>query len=154
MRRIVYALGFVLALATPAAAQPARTFAPSHLEAAREYLDALHIQKVAAAAVEMSLEEQIRTNPGMERYRAVMMEWAREIFASTEAKTAFAEMYAEAITEADLRALTAFFRTPLGQRVALIQPKMAERGAEVGRRLAQAHQADLIARLERVKPAP
>jgi hypothetical protein len=153
MRRIVLAIGFALALATPAAAQQ-RTFAPSHLDAAREYLETLQIHKVAAAAVEMSLEQQIRANPAMEPYRATMMEWAREIFASAEAKTAFAEIYAEAITEADLRALTAFFRTPLGQRVALIQPKMAERGAEVGRRLAEAHQADLIARLERVKPAP
>jgi hypothetical protein len=154
MRRIVYALGFIVALATPAAAQQARTFTPSHLQAAREYLDAMHIQQLAAAGVEVSLEQQIRANPAMEPYRATMMEWARELFASAEAKTAFAELYAEAFTEADLRALTTFFRTPLGRRVAEIQPKLAERGAEVGRKLAEAHQADLVARLERVKPAP
>jgi hypothetical protein len=154
MRRIVYALGFALALATPAAAQQARTFAPSHLEAAREYLEAVHVQQLAAAGVEVSLEQQIRANPAMEPYRAAMKEWARELFGSAEAKTAFAELYAEAFSEADLRALTTFFRTPLGQRVAEIQPKLAERGAEVGRKLAEAHQADLVARLERVKPAP
>jgi len=154
MRRIVYALGFVLALATPAAAQQARTYAPSHLAAAREYLEAVNVQQLAAAGVEVSLEQQIRANPAMEPYRATMMEWARGLFASAEAQTAFAELYAEAFDEADLRALTAFYRTPLGRRVAEIQPKLAERGAEVGRKLAEANQADLLARLERVKPAP
>ena len=152
MRRIAYLLSLVLALATPAAAQQARTYTPSHMAAAREYMEAMHVQQLAAAGVELSLEQQIRANPGMEPYRAAMMEWARELFASAEAKTAFAELYADAFSEADLRALTAFFRTPLGQRVAEIQPKLAERGAEVGRRLAEAHQADLMARLQRVKP--
>lgn len=154
MRRIVFALGFIVALATPAAAQQARAFTPSHLQAAREYLEAVHVQQLAAAGVEVTLDQQIRTSPEMEPYRAAMMEWARELFASAEAKTAFAELYAEAFNEADLRALTAFYRTPLGQRVAQIQPKLAERGAEVGRRLAESHQADLVARLERVKPKP
>jgi hypothetical protein len=154
MRRIAYVLGFILALATPAAAQQARTFTPSHVAAAREYMEAVRAQEVAAAAVEMTLDQQIRGNPEMEPFRKAMMEWARELFAGAEAKTAFAELYAEAFTEADLRALAAFYRTPLGQRVAEIQPKLAQRGAEVGRRLAEANQADLLARLERVKPRP
>lgn len=154
MRRIVFVLGFVLALATPAAAQQARTFTPSHMAAAREYLEVMRIQQMAETGVQLSLEQQIRTNPEMEQYRAAMMEWARELFASAKAQTAFAELYAEALTEADLRALTAFFRTPLGQRVAEIQPKLAERGAEVGRRLAEESQADLMTRLQRVQANP
>lgn len=158
MRRIVYALGFVLALATPAAAQQARAFTPSHMAVARELLQAVQIQKVSMAGVESMITEQIRTNPQMGRYREAMLAWAREIFSSEEAIDAFAALYADAFSEEDLRALLAFYRTPLGQRVATMQPIMATRGADLGRRLAEGKQADLIARLQQVDsktpPAP
>lgn len=156
MRRIVYVLGFLLALATPTAAQQARTFTPSHMAVARELLQAVQIQKVSMAGVESMISEQIRTNPQMGRYREAMLAWAREIFASEEAIDAFAALYADAFSEEDLRALLAFYRTPLGQRVATMQPIMATRGADLGRRLAEGKQADLIARLQQVdskKPA-
>jgi len=154
MNRIVFAVGFVLALATPAAAQqdtlPARSFTPSHLAVARELLQAIQIQKVSMAGVEAMFTEQIRANPEMGRYREAMLAWARDIFSSEEATNAFAALYAEAFTEEDLRALTAFYRTPLGQRVAAMQPVMATRGADLGRRLAERKQADLLARLQQV----
>ena len=55
---------------------------------------------------------------------------------------------------ADLRALIAFYRTPLGQRLASSQATLARQGAEIGRVLATARQADLIERLERITPQP
>lgn len=160
MRRIVTLLGFVLALAAPAAAQdttlPAHNFSPSHMAVARELLEAVQIQKVSMAGVEAMIGDQIRTNPQMGRYREAMLAWARDIFSSEEATNAFAALYAEAFNEEDLRALLAFYRTPLGQRVATMQPIMATRGADLGRRLAERKQADLIARLQQVdgKKAP
>ncbi|HLM66618.1 MAG TPA: DUF2059 domain-containing protein [Longimicrobium sp.] len=154
MRRIVFALGFALALATPAAAQrdtlPARSFTPSHLAAARELLQEIQIQKLSMAGVEAMFTEQIRANPEMGRYREAMLAWARDIFSSEEATNAFAALYAEAFSEEDVRALTAFYRTPLGQRVAAMQPVIATRGADLGRRLAERKQADLIARIQQV----
>lgn len=155
MRRTLVLLGVVLALSTPAAAQEtARSFTPSHMAAAREYLEAVNVQAVAATAVEAMLEQQIETNPAMAPYRAAMLEWAREVFASDEARNAFSRLYAEEFTEADLRALTAFYRTPLGKRLADSQSALARRGSEVGRKLAESHQADLIARIAKVKPTP
>ncbi|HEX8362990.1 MAG TPA: DUF2059 domain-containing protein [Longimicrobium sp.] len=156
MRKRLLVLGFALALAAPAAAQqtPARTFAPSHMAAAREFLDAVQIQKLTAAGTEATISEQIRANPEMARYREAMLGWARDLFSSEEAVTAFAELYAEAFTEADLRALTAFYQTPLGQRLAANQTVLAGRGAELGRRLAESKQADLVARIQRVDAKP
>ncbi|HEX8674742.1 MAG TPA: DUF2059 domain-containing protein [Longimicrobium sp.] len=154
MRRIVFALGLALALAAPAAAQrdtvPSRTFTPSHLAVARELLQELQIQKLSMAGVEAMFADQIRTNPEMGRYREAMLGWARDVFSSEEAISAFAALYAGAFSEEDLRALTAFYRTPLGQRVAAMQPVMAARGADLGRRLGERKQADLIARLQQV----
>ncbi|HKP74986.1 MAG TPA: DUF2059 domain-containing protein [Longimicrobiaceae bacterium] len=139
------------AQSTPPARAP---IAPSHLAAARELLEVLHLQDVAAAGVQVALEEQIRTNPAMEPYRTVMKEWASSIFSGDEAKNAFATIYAEAFSEADLRALVAFYRTPLGQKLASSQTTLTVRGAEVGRNLATAHQADLMARIQAMQPKP
>jgi hypothetical protein len=158
MRKRLLVLGFALALAAPAAAQEttAPAIAPSHMAAARQFLDAVQIQKLTAAGAEATIGEQIRANPQMGRYRDAMLGWARDLFASEEAVTAFAQLYAEAFTEADLRALTAFYQTPLGQRLATNQTALAARGAALGRRLAESKQADLLARIQQVdaKPAP
>jgi hypothetical protein len=154
MRKRLLVLGFALAFAAPAAAQ--QTIAPSHMAAARQFLEAVQIQKLTAAGAEATIGEQIRANPQMSRYRDAMLGWARDLFASEEAVSAFAQLYAEAFTEADLRALTAFYQTPLGQRLATNQTVLAARGAELGRRLAESKQADLLARIQQVdaKPAP
>ena len=155
MRRTLVLLGFAVALSTPAAAQEtARTIAPSHMAAARELMGVVNAQQVAATAVEVMLEQQIETDPAMAPYRGAMLEWAREVFASDEARDAFSRLYAEEFSEEDLRALTAFYRTPLGKRLAESQGPLARRGGEVGRRLAESHQADLIARLAKVKAKP
>lgn len=151
---LVLPVGAAAQVAAPApAANPATpAFAASHMAAARELLDVVHLQEVAAAGVQVSIEQQIRTNPAMEQYRTVMKEWAADIFAGEEAKNAFAAVYARYFTEADLRALVAFYRTPLGQKLASSQATLATSGAEVGRQLAEAHQADLLARLEAATP--
>ncbi|MBD0318704.1 MAG: DUF2059 domain-containing protein [Gemmatimonadetes bacterium] len=153
MRRTLVLLGFFIALSAPAAAQEtARTFTPSHLAAARELTDAVNVRGATAAGIEIMMETQIEANPAMAPYRAVMLDWARDIFSSDEAQDAFSRLYAELFPEEDLRALTAFFRTPVGRRLADSQGSLARRGAEVGRKLAEANQADLMARLAKVKP--
>jgi hypothetical protein len=149
-------LGCALLLPARAAAQETATTTPTagQMAAARELLEVMHLQDVSAAAVKVALEEQIRADPQLEPYRAVMNAWGSEIFASEEAKTAFATLYAGAFSEADLRQLVAFYRTPLGQRLASSQVTLAAKGAEIGRALATARQADLMARIQRLTPQP
>ncbi len=147
------AAAFALALATPAAAQQRPTFAPSHMAAARDLLQAMQVEKTALASARAMLEQQLAANPAMAPYRATMLEWAESLFTTPEAMDAFAAMYAEAFPEEDLRQLAAFYRTPLGTRLASRQGEMARRGAEVGARLAESKQADLIARIQAVDAA-
>jgi len=151
MRKGLIALGFALALAAPAAAQETtRPHTPSHMAVARELMEAAQVQKAAMAGVELTIGEQVRANPAMSRYRQVMMEWARSLFTSQEAINAFAALYADAFTEEDLRQMVAFYRTPVGQKMAASQGVLATRGAELGRELAERKQADLLARIQEV----
>jgi uncharacterized protein len=158
MRIPLLALALALVLAAPLSAQPATTpavpIAPSHLAAAKEYLDLYGIVDMALSGVQLAMDQQIAANPALEPFRATMIEWARGLFGSEEAKTAFASIYAEVFTEAEIRQLMVFARTPVGRKVVANQANLARRGAEVGQRLAQAHQADLMARLEALEAAP
>ncbi|HEV7590565.1 MAG TPA: DUF2059 domain-containing protein [Longimicrobium sp.] len=150
-------LGCTLLLPARAAAQDAAPTPPptaGQISAARELLEVMHLAEVSAVAVKVALDEQIRANPQLEPFRAAMIAWGTEIFASEEAKTAYATLYAGAFSEADLRQLVAFYRSPLGQRLANSQVTLAARGAEIGRALATSHQADLMARLQRIAPQP
>jgi hypothetical protein len=150
-------LGCALLLPARTAAQDTAAVVPptaGQLAAARELLEVLRLQEVSAVGMKVALDAQISANPELEPYRAAMNAWGTEIFASEEAKTAFATVYAGAFSEADLRALTAFFRTPLGQRFASAQPSLTAKGAEIGRELANAKRADLMARIQRVTPQP
>lgn len=138
--------GAALLLPACLAAQPA--IAPSHMAAARDFVEALRLPEVAAAGVSVSIDEQIRANPALEPFRTTMKEWGAQLFATDEAKNAFAEVYATTFTEPELRQLVAFYQTPLGRKVAASQATLTARGAEIGRNLAQAHQADLMARIQ------
>ena len=153
----ILVLGCALLLPARAAAQDTtRTTPPTagQMAAARELLEVLHLQDVAAVGVKVALDQQIRAAPQLEPFRAAMKEWASEIFSSEEAKTAFATLYASTFSESDLRQLIAFYRTPLGQRFANSQAALTEKGSEIGRTLATAHQAELMARLQRIAPQP
>jgi len=153
----VLVVGCALLLPVRAAAQDTTHTAPptaGQLAAARELLEVMHLQEVSAVGVKVALEQQIRANPMLEPYRATMNEWGTEMFASEEAKAAFAALYAAAFSEEELRGLLAFFRSPLGQRLASSQAALAEKGAEIGRSLAEAHEADLMARIQRITPKP
>lgn len=158
MRRLaLLALASALLLPLRMAAQnPAPTAPPTagQLAAARELLEVMHLQEMSAVGVRASLDAQISANPMLQPYRAAMIEWATGLFASEEAKAAFANMYASAFSEEDLRALIAFYHTPLGQRLADNMVSLAEKGAEIGRQLATAHQAELMTRIQSITPAP
>jgi hypothetical protein len=156
MRRLaLLALACALLLPLRAAAQnPTTPPTPSQIAAARELLEVMRMQEVAAVGVKAAMDGQIRANPLLEPYRATMIEWATGLFASEEAKAAYANAYASAFSEADLRALVAFYRTPLGQRLANNMAALAEKGAQIGEQLATAHQAELMERLQRVTPNP
>ena len=153
----ILVLGCALLLPARVAAQDTtRTTPPTpgQIAAARDLLEVMHMTEVAAVGVRVTLDEQIRSNPQLQPFRSAMLEWAAELFAGEEAKSAFATVYASSFSEADLRQLVAFYRTPLGQRMAARQAELAAKSAEIGRSLATAHQADLMARLQRIAPQP
>jgi uncharacterized protein len=70
----------------------------------------------------------------------------------------YVEMYANAFTEDELRQMTDFYRTDVGQKLARATPRLMAEGAALGERAIQAHRGELeemiTARLRQPPAAP
>ena len=91
------------------------------------------------ASIEASLDAQVQAQPMMAQFRPTMMAWVDKYISWSEIRPRMVDLYAGAYTEDDLRALVAFYRTPVGRKTAAINPELARKGAMIGAEAAQAH---------------
>ena len=150
MRTLLLACGVMvpaLAGAQTTTSPPPAVSAES-MTLARELTALVDMAGNASIAVDVMLDAMQSQNPQLSEFRGVLQRWTRKIFTSDEAAEAFARVYAESFTEAELRDVVAFMRTPSGRRFAAAQGELARRGAEVGKRLAEDNQDELMRMLE------
>jgi hypothetical protein len=154
MRTLLIACGLMVpavgAAQTPITTTPAvrDTLSAESMTLARELTTLLDMAGNASAAVDVMLDAMQSQNPQLSEVRGVLQRWTRKIFSSEEAATAFARVYAESFTEAELRDVVTFMRTPSGRRFAAAQGELARRGAEIGKRLAEENQGELMEMLQ------
>lgn len=129
-------------------AQPATPVSAEAMSLAVELTTLLDLEGNASAGVDMMLDAMQAQNPQLSEFRGVLQRWMRKIFSSEEAAMAFARVYAEAFTEAELRDVVTFMRTPSGRRFAAAQGELMRRGGEVGQRLAEENQDELMQMLQ------
>lgn len=152
MRTLLIACGLILpaigAAQPTTPAQPATAVSAESMSLARELTTMLDLAGNASAGVEVMLDLMQSQNPQLAEFRGVLERWMHKIFNSEEAAEAFARVYAESFTETELRDVVAFMRTPSGRRFAAAQGELMRRGAEVGQRLAEDNQDELMQMLE------
>ena len=153
MRRTILALAALLAMAArPAAAQETLRH-----ELALQLLEAMRMPDQIAASVATVVATQTRQNPDLPGLGEVLREFLSRYVTWDAMKDEYAELYAGAFTEEELREMTAFYRTPTGQKLARSTPQLTRLGAELGERTMRAHSAELdqlIARRVGAAPAP
>jgi hypothetical protein len=110
-----------LACAAPAAAQNEPT--PGEAQAVRELLEVSRTRENFIRGMELGLEQggMGEMTPAI---RNVLREFMDEHFRYEDLEPAFVQVYADAFTEEEIRGLTAFYRTPLGQRVVATLPEI------------------------------
>ena len=155
IRTVLVGCGLMIpALAGAQTTQPAAAVSGESMALARELTSLLDMAGNAGIAVDVMLDAMQSQNPQLAEFRDVLQRWTRKIFSSEEAATAFARVYAESFTEAELRDVVTFMRTPSGRRFAGAQGELARRGGEVGKRLAEENQDQLMQMLEAEMQAP
>lgn len=143
MKKLFLALAFAAAAALPAHAQPAQP-TPEHLAVAVETLEALDMQKQLDASIAMALEMQMQQNPQLRQMEGAMREFFEKYMSWEALKEDYAAIYARQFTIAELRQLAAFYRSPLGQKLAEATPALMQEGAELGQRRVQENLPELM----------
>lgn len=119
------------------------TVSPARLAAAQEVLRLMDMERQILSGVKTMLDAQLSAAPALQQFRDVMTAWAEKYLTWPVMGERLARVYAQTFTEQELRELAAFYRTPIGRKVARVTPSLMQRGADIGAAVAQEHMAEL-----------
>ncbi|HEX4961492.1 MAG TPA: DUF2059 domain-containing protein [Thermoanaerobaculia bacterium] len=141
MKRLILMTLLVLALA-PAAwgAEPA---AASHRQAATELMQVMNLEKAMVAGASAMLDAQVQANPEVAPYRDVIQKWMEKYLTWDVVGPQMTDLYVEAFTESELREMTAFYKTPTGQKALTKMPNLMKQGAQIGMEVGKQHREEL-----------
>jgi len=146
MRRIPTLLA-TLALLLGCGGRAAAQHSESHLAAAIGLLEATHVEQTLESSINTMLQVQLKGNPELRVVEGVMREFLAKYLSWENLKDEYAEIYATQFSEEELRQITAFYRTPVGQKLASATPVLMTEGARLGERVVQEHSAELQQRV-------
>jgi hypothetical protein len=145
MRKPALLLLFAGALAAAPHRLQAQETSARH-QAASELLSLMNMDSMLVEGVMTLLDAQLRANPEMQHFRGVMESFMRETLAWERVGPLLVDLYSETYTEAELRDIIAFYRTPTGRRLLETQTELMARAAEIGDQQVQGRR-DVLERL-------
>lgn len=143
-------LAVTAAIAHPSAA-PAQDVSTSHLAAARELLEVTNAQAMMEqsmqAARNMLAPDSVQRK-ALAEFDQLIDQILAEHFSWTVLEPEFVQLYVEVFTEAELRELTAFYRTDLGQKMLLRMPEVMQRSMAITQARLQEALPQLMQRIQ------
>ncbi|WP_315761590.1 MULTISPECIES: DUF2059 domain-containing protein [unclassified Bradyrhizobium] len=142
-RYLVVGLSILLAASTSPAAR-AQDPTPESLAAAKELIAVMHLKDQFAAVMPIIVKGMksaiVQGRPEVDRQYDAMTPKLLEAFQSkaSEFSDATAMIYARNFSAEDLKVLTAFYKTPAGQRFLQKMPLLAQESMAVGKQFGQA----------------
>jgi hypothetical protein len=138
----------VLACMTALTAGSARADEASHRKSAMELFQQMDMAKVLNASMEASLKVQVQSNPAIARYEPQLRAFFAKYMSWESIQEDFAKLYMKAFSEAEMKQLVAFYKTPVGKKALSEMPSLMQQGAELGMERVQAHMGELQAMLQ------
>jgi hypothetical protein len=133
---------------SPGAAGRAPTASPptaAQTAAAVELFKSIRLEESISGTSAAMIDSEIRGNPGMGPYRDVMLKWLQKYMTWESMRPEMVRLYTDTYTEAELKQLAAFYKTPLGQKTLAKTPELLQKTAMIGARLGQEHSEELKA---------
>jgi len=126
----------------------AMAVSPGHRQAAEELLSVSGMKGSMDKMIDNMLTMQVQRNPNMLPYKDIMMKFLRKYLSFENIRGDFISIYTEEFTEGELRKITAFYRTPVGQKTIQRMPALMRKGAQVGVSKVVAHMGELQAMIK------
>lgn len=143
MKKLLLALALAAAAATAAPAQTVPAPTPGQESAALVLVDAMNMQVTLQQSLDTMLEMQLQQNPQLRPLEGVMREFFSRYMSWDRLRGDYARLYARTFTEAELRAMTVFYRSPVGQKMARVTPQLMAEAAKLGEQAVQANLPEL-----------
>jgi hypothetical protein len=150
-------LSIGLALALAAVAVPARAQASAgERAAATELLMAMRVPELLQSSMQAMLDTQMRAAPELAGVQDVLREFAARYVSWEALREQYVEIYARTFTEDEMRQMTDFYRSDVGQKLARATPRLMAETTAAGERTVQAHRAELeqMIRARLTQPPP
>ncbi|HEU4557451.1 MAG TPA: DUF2059 domain-containing protein [Longimicrobium sp.] len=151
------AAALALALTLPAAPARAQSSAEQRA-AATELLVAMRAPEMLESSVRTMLDAQLRNAPELANVQDVLRDFVNRYVSWEALREQYVEIYARAFTEDELRQMTDFYRSDVGQKLARTGPRLLAEGAALGERAVFEHRAELeqmiMARLRQQSAPP
>jgi hypothetical protein len=122
---------------------PVRADDKSHKAAAEELLKESKADVQFEKAIDEILNLQIKANPHLAQIRPAMKEFFDKYMSWTAMKDDVIKIYAEEFTEAELKEIATFYKTPTGKKMIEKMPFLLKKGMELGLKRMQENQAEL-----------
>lgn len=139
----IAAVLLVTSLLHSAHAQQDVAIEPERLEAAHGLLIAMEGKRTYEESIERTLEAQVRLNPALAEFGGVMRKFFAKYMSWDSVEDFMAASYAREFTAGELHELAAFYRTPLGRKIALVTPRIGAAASELGMKRTQEHMSEL-----------
>lgn len=136
-------LALLLALLLAPLAVAAQTSEAPAPEAVRTLLEVSGSRDAYAQGISLALDGMGAGNPQMERLRPVFEEFYATYASWDDVEPEFVQLYRDLFSANEVEALTAWYRTPIGERFREVQPELQRRSMEIGQRMVMEHQAEL-----------
>lgn len=144
MTRLRHAL-ILLLLIGFATAGRAQEVTPAHREAARDLLELTRVEQYMEESMNTMIELQIEANPALVPYQDVFREFLEKHLSWERVEPEFVALYIEHFSETELRQLTRFFSSEIGQKAISLQGVMFNEGAQIGQKRVQENIGELEA---------
>ena len=117
--------------------------------AAYELLEAMQLPAQLKQTLDGLVEMQMRSNPKLVPYKSIFTEFFNKYMSFETLKKGYADIYLDSFSAAELKELTAFYKSPIGRKMASKTAEFTLRGAALGQKMVQDHQLELQSALSK-----
>jgi len=134
------------AASDPAAAKQAND--PAAVKAAEELFEVIDMRANYSKTIDMMLEQQIAGNPQLNIFRDTMKLFFSKYMGWEAMKGELTNIYCKHFTAAEIKEITAFNKTPTGQKAARLMPQLTTQSMAIAQRRVNDNMAELQAMME------
>ena len=123
--------------------------AQAEYAAAYELLEAMQLPAQLKQTLNGLVEMQMRSNPQLVPYKSIFIDFFNKYMSFEALKEGYADIYLDSFSVAEIKEITAFYKSPIGRKMASRNAELTLRGAALGQKTVQDHQLELQAALSK-----